>query len=250
MDEFTRNIIKGLSIMFLSAVALVIALSVQSDARACHDPTRPVPAVLEPSKENRANLSPLDANAEAWCEEEEPQVLTVEAEEPETEPETEAEPETEMEPETEQEESGMKYFDVPLSDRLQEHIWKTAEEFGIDPLLVYAIIEEESLFRADAVSKSNDFGLCQINAINNDWLYEHYGLTNMLDPFQNVIAGCAILKWTKGFTETDELDELLLFYGCGVGRGRQLWAQGIRRLTFGDRMIEILGKYQSGERDR
>lgn len=146
------------------------------------------------------------------------------------------------------EELELRYFAVPLSYDLQRHIWNTAIQFGIDPLLVYAIIEEESLFRANAVSKTNDYGLMQINAINSDWLLSHYGITDLLSPYQNVIAGCAILKWTKQFTD-GSLDMLLLYYGCGVGRGRELWAQGVKRLTFGDRMIEILEKYRNGERD-
>ena len=140
----------------------------------------------------------------------------------------------------------MRFFDVPLSDDLQRHIWNTALGFGIDPLLVYAICEEESLFRAGAVSKTNDYGLIQINAINSEW---HYGITDLLNPYQNIIAGCAILKWTKGFTD-GSLDQLLLFYGCGVGRGRQLWKHGVTRLTFGERMLSILEEYRNGGRDR
>ena len=143
----------------------------------------------------------------------------------------------------------MRFFDVPLSDDLQKHIWNTALDFGIDPLLVYAICEEESLFRANAVSKTNDYGLMQINAINSEWLESHYGITDLLNPYQNIIAGCAILKWTKSFTD-GSLDQLLLFYGCGVGRGRELWAQGVTRLTFGDRMLSILEEYRNGGRDR
>ena len=141
-----------------------------------------------------------------------------------------------------------RYFDVPLSHDLQDHIWRTALEFGIDPLLVYAICEEESLFRANAVSATSDVGLMQLNVCTFDWLAEHYGVTDPLNPYQNIIGGCAILKWTKSFTD-GSLDMLLLYYGCGVGRGRELWSQGVTRLTFGDRMIEILEKYRNGERD-
>ena len=143
----------------------------------------------------------------------------------------------------------MRFFDVPLSDDLQRHIWNTALDFGIDPLLVYAIIEEESLFRANAVSATSDFGLCQLNSCTFEWLEEHYGVTDPLDPYQNIIGGCALLKWTKQFTD-GSLDMLLLFYGCGVGRGRQLWEQGITRLTFGERMLSILEEYRNGGRDR
>ena len=142
----------------------------------------------------------------------------------------------------------MRFFDVPLSDDLQRHIWNTALDFGIDPLLVYAICEEESLFRAGAVSKTEDYGLMQLNFCTFEWLAEHYGITDPLDPYQNIVGGCALLKWTKQFTD-GSLDQLLLYYGCGVGRGRQLWEQGVDRLPFGEKMLSILGEYKRGERD-
>ena len=62
------------------------------------------------------------------------------------------------------------YFDVPLSKELQDYIRNLCDEYGIPIELVIAIIDVESTFRANVVSKTNDYGLMQINKCNHEWL--------------------------------------------------------------------------------
>ena len=167
--------------------------------------------------------------------------------EPVTEAETEAETEPITEAETEAEtvpviEIQKKYLDIPLSHALQDYVWSTAEHFGVDPILCFAIMEEESLYRSDAVSSTGDYGYFQVNLVCYEYLNKHYGIVNLLDPYENIVAGCALLKWNAQFMETDSTDELLMLYGRGVGRGRNLWDQGIRTLPFIEKIHAIMDR--------
>lgn len=74
--------------------------------------------------------------------------------------------------------------DVPLSAELQAALLTICEEAGVDPLLALGLIQTESNFQPDAVSKSGDYGLCQLN--------HNYFDPNMT-PEENLRAGIGYL---------------------------------------------------------
>ncbi len=235
MDDL-KCYLKG-GLMVIASLSMLLILHAFAESGSTQDVQSALPT-LDQNEQCETAVRPVSPKENLVWEtfeyedEEEPEAIT----EAETEiPEPIAEPEH--------------FYNIPLSHEFQHYVRETAKSFGFEAELLFAIMEEESLFRANAVSPSDDWGLCQVNRVCFDWLREHYGVTNLLDPYQNVIAGCAILKWTSQFTETDSLEELLLYYGCGVGRGRKLWQQGVKRLTFGERMLSILDAYKNGERD-
>lgn len=110
----------------------------------------------------------------------EPELVVIEPEIVESDSDVEAEPEVEE----------VVYFDVPLSEELQDHIFATCESYGIDPALVIAVIQKESVFDASAVGDyGRSLGLMQIQP---QWFTERMaelGLDNLLDPYQNVTLG-------------------------------------------------------------
>lgn len=82
------------------------------------------------------------------------------------------------------------YFDVPLSEDLQNHIFRLCEDKGIDPAIIVAMCYRESTYNANKIGDNGQaFGLMQI------WPRWHYlrmlklDCTNLLDPFQNVTVG-------------------------------------------------------------
>lgn len=88
----------------------------------------------------------------------------------------------------------IKYYDVPLSEELQEHIIKQCEDRGIDPSLVLAMIKQESNFRVEAMGDNgNAYGLMQIWPKWHSHRMEQYGCTDLRDPFQNVTVGIDII---------------------------------------------------------
>ena len=111
----------------------------------------------------------------------------------------EVQPETEQEPEL--------LYDVPMSDELQRYVREQAERQGVPFEIALAVIERESSYQPDAVSDTGDFGLMQINVCNHRWLYEELGITDVMDPEQNIEAGLYILG--QAFQKYDDPDKAL-----------------------------------------
>lgn len=82
------------------------------------------------------------------------------------------------------------FYDVPMSIELQAHIINECGAHSINPAIVFAMIERESRFEADAVGDNcNSFGLMQVQKKWHEERMERLGVTDLLDPFQNVTVG-------------------------------------------------------------
>lgn len=115
-------------------------------------------------------------------------------------------------------------YDLPLSEELQEYTYNTCAEYGVDYELVLALMDQESTFRVDVVSATNDYGLMQINKCNHAWLKEELGITDFLDPEQNILAGVYILST---FNNYSDMNKILMAYNMGLGGAMECWQQGI-----------------------
>jgi soluble lytic murein transglycosylase-like protein len=92
----------------------------------------------------------------------------------------------------------VKYFDVPLSEELQEHIFAECEKYGIAPAIVVSMIAQESNYRPLAVGDGGDSqGLLQIQRKWHEERMERLGCTDLLDPFQNVTVAVDYLAELK-----------------------------------------------------
>lgn len=88
----------------------------------------------------------------------------------------------------------VRYFDVPLSEDLQNHIFKLCESYNVDPAMVIAMIERESNYRASAIGDSGrSFGLMQIQPRWNKERMDKLGCTDLLNPYQNVAVGIDLI---------------------------------------------------------
>lgn len=135
------------------------------------------------------------------------------------------------------------YFDVPLSDEIQDYIREKCEEYDVAMELVIAMIEHESSFRADVISKTNDYGYMQINTINHEWLSETLGVTNFLDPYENILCGIYIIS--GHLEKTDGNIELALMrYNCGATGARRLWEQGIYSTSYSRSIMTLYESYK------
>lgn len=100
-------------------------------------------------------------------------------------------------------------YPVPLEDELQKHIARLCEGTAVSPCVVMALIDVETggTFDAGAIGDNGkSVGLMQIYAGWHRERMERLGVTDLMDPYQNVAVGI------------DLLDEL-----CGQGRGLD-WA--------------------------
>lgn len=85
-------------------------------------------------------------------------------------------------------------YNVPLSTDLQEHIRQLCDDYGVDMPLVLAIIGQESNYRPDAVGDNgNSLGLMQIQPRWHQSRMDKLGMTDLLDPYQNVTIGIDLL---------------------------------------------------------
>lgn len=96
----------------------------------------------------------------------------------------------------EQEEEGPEIYNVPLDDALQRYTYNLCVDYEIEEYypLVLAVMWRESEFVPTIISKTNDYGLMQINKINHKWLSEELGITDFLDAEQNIHAGVFMLS--------------------------------------------------------
>lgn len=110
-------------------------------------------------------------------------------------------------------------YDVPLSEGLQIHIIDTCEKYHIDPVIVMAMIWRESNFDASAIGDNGDsYGLMQIQPKWNYQLMQELGCTDLLDPFQNVTVGIAILADKHSLYDGDT-EKALVAYNAGHYNG-------------------------------
>lgn len=113
--------------------------------------------------------------------------------------------------------------DMPYEE--QEFLFCLCRGYNIDFCLAMAVIQTESQFDANAISSTNDYGLMQINEMNHDWLTETLGVTDYLDPYQNIRAGMFVLR--KLFERYQDTELVLMAYKMGENGASRLWDKGI-----------------------
>ena len=102
-----------------------------------------------------------------------------------------------------------------------EFVYKYSDENNIDPNLVFAIIQTESHFDADAESQVGALGLMQLMPATFEWLqtYKYGEVTleteSLLDPETNIKYGCIFLKFLTERYSVE--DTAIAAYNAGFG---------------------------------
>lgn len=109
-----------------------------------------------------------------------------------------------------------------LSYELQEFMQDCCEEYGVPYALALAIAEVETHFDPDAVSRTGDYGLMQINECNHEWLLEK-GF-DVMTYEGNIEAGIYIIS--DHLANYGDVELALMAYNCGASGARKLWAAG------------------------
>lgn len=109
-----------------------------------------------------------------------------------------------------------------LPIKYEEYVTKYAEECGVDPYLVYAIISAESSFRPTVESSAGAVGLMQMMPKTAQWLTEKYDLPagELTDPETSIRLGCYMLQYLSG-KFGDDRTCLLAAYNAGEGNVAQ-----------------------------
>lgn len=133
-------------------------------------------------------------------------------------------------------------LDCDMPDEQQEFLYYLCAGYSIDFCLVMGIIQTESEFDASAVSMTNDYGLMQINENNHEWLTETIGVTDYLDPYQNMRAGCYVLR--KLFERYQDTELVLMCYNMGENGASRLWENGIYSTDYTEQVLNCQRKFQ------
>lgn len=121
--------------------------------------------------------------------------------------------------ELQQEESIELYYipEIPLDKELQKYTYDLCLEKNIDYELVLAVMWRESRFEFDATgynaNGTQDSGIMQINDINKEWIAKELDITDLYDPYQNILAGITMLA---DFINTYGEHDGLMSYGAGA----------------------------------
>lgn len=154
----------------------------------------------------------------------------------ETEPETSSQDETEATIETDPEDDYI-FYDIPFDIDTQKEIIKICSEYGFSYELILGMISVESSFRPGVIGDGgNSFGLMQIQPRWWSETMEREGVTNLLDPLQNIRCGCAILRELKDKYGTEY--RALQAYNTGKPNTNNGYAEKVYR-HIGD--LKILG---------
>jgi hypothetical protein len=97
----------------------------------------------------------------------------------------------------------------PLHD---SYIIDSSRRYGIDPLLIYSQMHQESTFNIRATSNKGARGLMQLMPATA----RRFGVTQIYDPKQNIDAGVKYMRW---LLDTFNGDVVLALAGYNAGEG-------------------------------
>lgn len=138
------------------------------------------------------------------------------------------------------------YYNVPLEKHFQDFIRTMGNAYDVPIELILAVMELESGFRQDIIctntNGTKDYGLMQINTVNHKWLKNTLNLDNMLDPYQNVMAGIYILS--NNLEKTGgEIEKALMMYNKGENGAKSYWDRGIYSIAYSQIIMNNYKKY-------
>lgn len=137
------------------------------------------------------------------------------------------------------------YYDVPLTEDLQDIIIETAGKRGVDPVLVLAVIEKESGYNPDAAGDNGKSqGLMQIWRSAHKKRMKKLGAVNLYDPRDNVIVGVDILA--EKLEKYEDAEKALIAYNAGdAGAKKHYFSKGIYSNGYSQAVLKIAKEIQT-----
>ena len=132
----------------------------------------------------------------------------------------------------------------PLEESIQHYILYICSNYDIPPELLLALIYVESINDPFAISNDyKNYGLCQINIVNHQWMVDELNITHFLDPYQNIEAGVFILNdiRTKYHPENDDI--WLMMYNTGPTKAQELITHGYKSTVYSRLVLSYAQKW-------
>lgn len=127
------------------------------------------------------------------------------------------------------------YFD----ECYQNYLYDLCVEYGITQhyTLLIAQIYHESTFRTNLISSTNDYGLMQINACNHGWLRNKLGISDFLDPYENMRAG--VYMMSSYLNKYGSVEKALVCYNLGEGGAKGVSSTSYSRGVLYDKTLLV-----------
>ena len=136
------------------------------------------------------------------------------------------------------------YFDISVPKDIQDYMFEICKQYNVPVALIVAMMERESRFNSDAVSRTNDYGYMQIHKGNFEWLKNTLGISNLLDPKENILCGVYIIS-SHLKKNNNDINKALMCYNCGAGGAARLWRQGTYSTAYSRSIIDRYNYYNS-----
>ena len=119
---------------------------------------------------------------------------------------------------------GFQYYEIPeeykeeggyFPDITQEYLWVICQEKNLDFDKMVALYEGESGYQFDIIGNAGDSGYGQIVPSSNKEMLEKLEITDLLNPYQNILASCTLMEWL--LSEYDgSYEKALTAYNAGT----------------------------------
>lgn len=136
--------------------------------------------------------------------------------------------------------------EIPLSADVQAYIFAECEKRDIAQELVFAVIWQESSYRENAIGGGGKaFGLMQIWKTAHEKRMEKLGVTDLLDPIQNVSVGIDYLDELIDKYNGD-VSTALVAYNCGpTGAYRNYFSNGVFESSYSRAVLDKCEKLKT-----
>lgn len=138
------------------------------------------------------------------------------------------------------------YEDIPLDIDLIDHIQGLCCDYNIPIEIALAVIEQESTYKADAVSYIGAKGLMQVQERWHGARMEKLGCTDLFDPYENTRVGMDYLGELLTYYDGN-FEMMLTAYNLGqTGAYKQFFSKGIYQSDYCREVLEKAENIREG----
>lgn len=140
---------------------------------------------------------------------------------------------------------GFREYSIALPVEQQKYAYNLCQQYGIQYELFLAVMYKESGFNPNAVGGGNSYGLCQIHVSNHYNLRNKLGVSNFLNPYDNMTAGAYLLSHYMNAARSKVTGDAVEVYGLNaynMGEGayyNSCYSQGILNRGYSNSVIAL-----------
>lgn len=131
-----------------------------------------------------------------------------------------------------------RYYNINLSDKEQDYIRTVCKKYNVSFEMVLSLMKVESGYRKTVKSKTNDYGIMQINKGNHKFLSKKLGVKNFLDFEENTKAGVYMLS--RYTAKHSDIHKVLMCYNLGEGAASKKWKKGTLQTSYSLKVVAAM----------